>query len=43
MIEPIARNLSQTPREQAEREGLLDDESRGREGPGQEVVLMGLR
>jgi len=43
LIDPIGRNLSQTPREQCEREGLVGKESRERKGPGQEVIIAGLR
>ena len=46
LIDTVEKNLSQTPREQCEREGLVRDaSSRVQEGgaPGQEVVLTGLR
>ena len=37
LIDPIKKNLSQTPRE------LIDAEGKRKEGPGQEVVLVGLK
>ena len=43
LIDPVDQNLSQNPREQCEREGLLGKAELGREGPGQEVVLTQLR
>ena len=43
LIDPIKKNLSQTPREQCEREGLIEAEGKRKEGPGKEVVLAGLK